>query len=430
MASSSNTHGSNGNGSTAAKRNGPPAVPRVALLIETTGVVGRDILCGIARYARESGPWALRHEPRSQQFTEGWVPTWLETWEGNGILGRIETDAMVDAVKHAKVPAVDLLGVRHDLPFPLVTPDNHAIGRLGAEHLLERGFRLFCFIGWEHERWSDARCQAFREKVRERGCDCAVLNLPTFKTLPERWDSFIDELVTWIRERPKPLGLMLCYDNVGPPVTQACREAGVAVPEEVAIIGVDNEEVICGICDPPLSSICPNHEEVGYQGAALLDRMMTGGAPPTKPIVVPPRTVVVRQSSSVSAIEDPVVSAALSMIREHACNGLQVRDVAEKVPVSRSVLQRRFQSVLGRSVHNEIVRVQLRKAQELLKETDLSVRTIAEKAGFKHPEYMAAVFKHRVGVTPVAYRRRYQVTDSSFASEQPPQKTRPPLARA
>jgi LacI family transcriptional regulator len=131
----------------------------------------------------------------------------------------------------------------------------------------------------------------------------------------------------------------------------------------------------------------------------------------------------------VSAIEDPVVSAALSMIREHACNGLQVRDVAEKVPVSRSVLQRRFQAVLGRSVHNEIVRVQLRKAQELLKETDLSVRTIAEKAGFKHPEYMAAVFKHRVGVTPVQYRRRYQVSDSSYAESQP-QKSRPPLARA
>jgi LacI family transcriptional regulator len=255
------------------------------------------------------------------------------------------------------------------------------------------------------------------------------MELPTFKTLPESWDAFIEDLVAWIKQRPKPLGLMLCYDHVGPPVTQACREAGVAVPEEVAIVGVDNNDVVCAICDPPLSSVCPNHEEVGYQGAALLDRIMTGGAAPAGPIVIPPRTVVVRQSSSVSAIEDPVVSAALSMIREHACNGLQVRDVAENVPVSRSVLQRRFQAVLGRSVHNEIVRVQLRKAQELLKETDLSVRTIAEKAGFKHPEYMAAVFKHRVGVTPVQYRRRYQMSESSYA-EDPRQKSRPPLARA
>ncbi|MEA2709532.1 MAG: LacI family transcriptional regulator [Phycisphaerales bacterium] len=411
------------------KRNGPPAVPRVALLIETTGSAGRDILRGVARYARESGPWALRHEPRSQQFTEGWVPSWLDGWQGNGVLGRFETDAIVDAVRHANVPAVDLLGVRRDLPFPLVIPDDLAIGRLAAEHLLERGFRQFGYIGWQNERWSDQRGKAFKEKVAERGCECATMELPTFKTLPESWDAFIEDLVAWIKQRPKPLGLMLCYDHVGPPVTQACREAGVAVPEEVAIVGVDNNDVVCAICDPPLSSVCPNHEEVGYQGAALLDRIMTGGAAPAGPIVIPPRTVVVRQSSSVSAIEDPVVSAALSMIREHACNGLQVRDVAENVPVSRSVLQRRFQAVLGRSVHNEIVRVQLRKAQELLKETDLSVRTIAEKAGFKHPEYMAAVFKHRVGVTPVQYRRRYQMSESSYA-EDPRQKSRPPLARA
>ena len=411
------------------KRSGPPAVPRVALLIETTGSAGCDILRGVARYARDGGPWALRHESRAQQFSEGWVPSWLDAWEGNGILGRFETDAIVDAVKHANVPAVDVLGVRRDLPFPLVTPDNPAIGRLAAEHLLERGFRQFGYIGWRNERWSDQRGQAFRDKLAERGCECAMMELPTFKTLPESWDAFIADLVTWIKQRPKPLGLMLCYDHVGPPVTQACGEAGVAVPEEVAIVGVDNNEVVCAICDPPLTSICPNHEEVGYQGAALLDRLMTGGPPPAQPIVVPPRSVVVRQSSSVSAIEDPVVSAALSMIREHACNGLQVRDVAEKVPVSRSVLQRRFQSVLGRSVHNEIVRVQLRRAQALLKETDLSVRTIAEKAGFKHPEYMAAVFKHRVGVTPVQYRRRYQVTESAHAQEQP-RKGRPPLARA
>jgi LacI family transcriptional regulator len=190
-------------------------------------------------------------------------------------------------------------------------------------------------------------------------------------------------------------------------VTQACRQAGVAVPEEVAIVGVDNDDPLCAICDPPLSSVCPNHEEVGYQAAALLHRMMCGEAAPAQPMMIAPRAVMARQSSEVSAIEDSVVSFALSMIRENACNGLQVRDVAEHVPVSRSVLQRRFRSVLGRSVHEEIVRVQLRKAQELLRETDLPLRVIAEKAGFNHQEYMGAVFKSRLSVTPGQYRRRY-----------------------
>ena len=395
----------------------PPSVPHVALLIETQGGAGHDTLRGIARYVRESGPWALRHEPRTEMFTEGWVPAWLDRWKGNGILGRFETDAIVDAVRHAKVPAVDLLGVRRDLPFPQVLPDNEAIGRMAAEHLLERGFRQFGYIGWRHESWSEQRCRAYRETVLARGCDCAILQVPDFKSLPESWDVFIEQVSEWIRQQPKPMGLMLCFDYIGPPVTQACREARVAVPEEVAIIGVDNNDVVCAICDPPLTSVDPNHDEVGYLGAALLDRMMAGEPAQAEPIMVPPRTVVVRQSSSVSAIEDPVVSAALSMIREHACNGLQVRDVAQHMPVSRSVLQRRFLAVLGRSVHNEIVRVQLRKAQDLLKETELTVRTVAEKAGFKHPEYMAAVFKSRLGVTPGQYRKRYQPASAPIEDE-------------
>ena len=201
---------------------------------------------------------------------------------------------------------------------------------------------------------------------------------------------------------------MICWDTIGPPVTQACREAGVAVPEEVAIVGVDNDETLCSICDPPLTSVCPNHEEVGYQGAALLDRMMAGEPAPKQQMLLQPRMIVVRQSTDVSAIEDPAISQALRMIREHACNGLQVREVAEHVPISRSVLQRRFQAVVGRSVHDEIVRVQLRKAEELLRETDLSIGSVAEKAGFNHQEYMGAVFKSRTGMTPREYRRRFQ----------------------
>jgi LacI family transcriptional regulator len=398
-------------------RNNLPSVPRVALLIETQGGAGHDTLRGIARYVRESGPWALRHEPRTDMYREGWAPTWLHNWAGSGVLGRFETDAIVDAVKHANVPAVDLLGVRRDLPFPQVLPDNEAIGKMAAEHLLERGFRQFGFIGWRLESWSEQRCRGFREAVAARGCECAILQVPDFKNLPESWDVFIEQVAEWIRQQPKPLGLMLCFDYIGPPVTQACREVGVAVPEEVAIIGVDNYDVVCAICDPPLTSIDPNHDECGYLGAALLDRMIAGERPPADPIIVPPRAVVVRQSTSVSAIEDPVVSAALSMIREHACNGLQVRDVAQHMPVSRSVLQRRFLAVLGRSVHNEIIRVQLRKAQELLKETDLTVRTVAEKAGFKHPEYMAAVFKSRLGVTPGQYRKRYQPASAPLEDE-------------
>jgi LacI family transcriptional regulator len=404
-----------------------PCVPRVALLVETQGGAGRDSLRGIARYVRESGPWALHHDPRTEMFTEGWFPTWLKNWKGSGIIGRFETDAIVNVIKELGIPAIDLLGVRRDLPFPQVLPDNDAIGRLAAQHLLERGFRQFGYIGWRNESWSEQRRRAFQDAVTKQGCECSILQVPNFKTLPESWDDLIEHFAEWIRQQPKPLGLMLCFDHVGPPVTQACRQIGVAVPEEVAIIGVDNSEVLCEICDPPLSSVSPNHEGVGYEGAALLDAMMNGAEAPTEPVIIPPRGVIVRQSTSISAIEDPVVSAAMSMIREHACNGLQVSDVAEHMPVSRSVLQRRFLAVLGRSVHNEILRVQLRKAQDLLRETDLTVRSVAEKSGFKHPEYMAAVFKSRLGLTPGQYRKRYQPA-STPADDEPVGLSDPDLA--
>jgi LacI family transcriptional regulator len=392
-------------------------VPRVGLLIETQVGPGRDILRGVARYVRESGPWALHLEARNQMFVEGWEPTWLSKWSGHGIIARFETSSIVNAVRRAGVPAVDVLGDAKERHFPLVHVDDHAIARTAATHLIERGFTQFGFVARANEPWSDKRLESFTRAVGERGFTCSVLQAGDFEELPEEWDSFIERVAAWITAQPKPLGLMLCSDRVGPLVTQACRQAGVAVPEEVAMIGVDNDEPLCAICDPPLTSVDPNHEEVGYQAAALLDRMMTGEPWPTEPNLVTPRAVVVRQSSDISAIDDPIITYALSMIREHACSGLQVRDVAEHAPVSRSVLQRRFRAVLGRSVHDEIVRVQLRKAQELLSETELPLRVVAEKAGFNHQEYMGAVFKSHLGMTPGQYRRREQPTKAAAEAD-------------
>jgi LacI family transcriptional regulator len=385
----------------------PHHPPKVALLVETQVGPGRDMLRGIARYVRESGPWALHLDPRLKQFEEGWEPTWLRSWNGSGIIARFETDSVVAAVKRSGLPAVDVLGDARDRHFPLVHVDDTAVAELAAEHLLERGFRQFGFLAKENEPWSDRRLVAFTTAVAKQGCPCRVFDVANID-LPEAWDTFIDRAEQWIREQPKPLGLMLCADPFGPPMTQACRQAGVAVPEEVAMIGVDNDEPLCIICDTPLTSVDPNHEEVGYQAAALLHRMMEGEPWPKHPLLVKPDRVVIRQSTDISAIEDPVVSAAMSLIREYACSGLQVTDVADRAPVSRSVLQRRFRSVLGRSVHEEIVRVQLRKAEELLRETELPLRTVAEKTGFKHQEYMGAVFKTRLGVTPGQYRRRHK----------------------
>jgi len=384
-----------------------PPQPRVGLLIATHLGVGRDTLMGIARYVRENGPWALHLEMRTQ-YAESWVPKWLERWQGDGIIARFENEFLLKTVERAEVPAIDVLGTQRNCKFPRVLVDDTAIGQMAADHLLQRGFRQFAFVARPEEAWSDRRLDAFRNTVGTQGFECQVLPAGDRDQLPETWDAFIDQAARWLERLPKPMGLMLCCDRLGPPIMQACRRASINVPEEVAIIGVDNEEVVCAMCDPPLTSVCPNSERVGYQAAALLERMMAGEPWPTEPILVQPRTVIVRQSSDIAAVEDPVVSTALSLIRERSCNGLQVKDVVDRVPLSHSVLQKRFRAALGRSVHEEIVRVQLAKAQELLKETDMPIRTVAERAGFKHQEYMGAVFRARLNVTPRQFRRRHQ----------------------
>jgi LacI family transcriptional regulator len=382
--------------------------PRVAVLVETHSGVGRDILMGIARYVRESGPWALHLDATEGIYNNRSLPEWLGNWTGDGIICRFASPEVAEMALKTKAPIVNVLADDHGLKLPLVHVDDAAVGRLGAKYLLERGFKNFGFVARLDARWSDARQNAFAKAVAEEGYKCQALPVAIFSDVPKNWDQFVSEAAAWIASQPKPLGLMLCYDVIGPMITQACRRAGFAVPEEVAIVGVDNDEPICAICDPPLTSISANHEEVGYQGAALLDQLMTGQRPPKQSILLSPGGIIVRGSTAGSAIEDSVVSTALRLIREHACAGLQVQELCKHVSISRSVLQRRFLEIMGHSLHEEILQTKLRKAQELLRETELPLKVIADKAGFTHVEYLGAVFKARLGSTPAKYRSQSQ----------------------
>jgi LacI family transcriptional regulator len=217
----------------------------------------------------------------------------------------------------------------------------------------------------------------------------------------------VDAVAQWIQSLPKPLGLMACNDFRGIQALDACRRAGIAVPEEVAVIGVDNEELVCTLAYPPLSSVVPDARRIGYEAAALLDRLMRGEPEPATPLSIPPAEVVTRLSTDVNAITDPEVAAAMRFIREHACEGIGVHDILCQVPVSRSVLQRRFRRLLGRSIHAVIAGVRLRHAKQLLVETDLPLAAIAKRTGFSHVEYLCAAFRQSVGSPPGAYRREH-----------------------
>jgi LacI family transcriptional regulator len=389
------------------KRRWPPSRfakgPRhVALLVETSLASGRDILRGIARYVREHEPWALYHEPHSLEET---LPSWLHKWQGDGIIVRVQNDRIARAVKATGIAAVDVLGVAPASDLPLVHVDNARIAQMAAEHLLERGFHHFGFFGLQTENWSEDRREHFRERLKLPAEHFSVLEVPRRILGRLSWENREAVITRWVAGLAKPVGIMVASDQLGPQLLEACRRARADVPYEVAIVGVDNDETLCEVCNPPLSSVNAGHQALGYEAAALLDRLMHRQTPPVAPIFVQPQGVVTRKSTDVLATADRQVAAALKFIQEYACAGLTAADVVARIPVSRSVLQRRFRRELGRSIQEEVINVRLKRARQLLAETDLPLIEVAERAGFKHQEYLGAIFKAHTGQTPAQYRR-------------------------
>jgi LacI family transcriptional regulator len=380
-----------------------PGRKKVALIVETSLAPGREILRGIASYLREEGPWSIAHEPRALEQS---VPRWLRTWRGDGIIARVQNQRVADAIAAVGVPTIDVLGVVDGLPFPLVHVDDEAIGREGAEHLLDQGYRHFAFISIRGENWSQRRATAFARRVEAAGFPCEHHVVSRQTARQQSWKDSGPELATWLVSLPKPSGLMIASDQLGPHTLEACRSNGVVVPDDLGVLGVDNDEPLCEVSDPPLSSVWPNHRQVGYDAARLLDSLMRNGPHPTAPILLSPKGVLARMSTGALAVEDRNVAQSLRYIREHACEAIDVDDVVHRVPITRSVLQRRFRDVLGRSIHDELIRVRLARARELLEDTDLPLVEIAERTGFRHQEYMGAVFRQRLNMTPGQLRRR------------------------
>lgn len=376
--------------------------PHVALLVETTLASGRDILRGISRYVRENASWSLYYEPRGLEESP---PKWLRKWKGDGIIARIQNQSIAQEVLASGIPTVDVLGVVPDTAFPLVHVNDAHIARTAAEHLIERGFKNFGYFGIGGENWSERRRDAFEQTIHSSGGVLRVYEPPRSGDNAHSWEQTQDALAAWVAQLPKPVGVMVCSDQRGPQFLEACRRAGVAVPDEVAVIGVDDDQPLCEVCNPPLSSVQPGHDRVGYAAAELLARIMAGQVSPTEPQLVDSKGVSVRLSTDVYAIEDRALSTALRWIRENACAPISVDAIARHAGLSRSVLQRRFRVLLQRSVHQEILNTRIKRARELLAETNLPLGDIAEKTGFKHQEYMGAVFKTHLKKTPAQYRR-------------------------
>jgi LacI family transcriptional regulator len=389
--------------------------PRAALLIESSRGYGRGLLRGIADYVRVHGPWSI-YLQRHHLYDA--TPAWLKDWRGDGIIARVENRHIARSLHCRRLPVVDLRGWLLDLDMPAILTDDAAGARIAAAHLLERGFRQFAYCGFVGTPYSDERSRVFNQVIEQAGFRCFTYEPPMHLRGRHPEKAEIEgrlgeaHVMRWLRKLPRPIGLMACNDARGQQVLNACRDLGIHVPEEMAVVGVDNDDVICDLCDPPLSSVSPNTAKIGYEAAALLDRMMRGEAAPRQPIYIEPLGIVTRRSTDVLAIENADMTAALRFIRDHACDGISVEDVLTHVSVSCSALERHFRKTLGRTPKAEIVRVQLERVKQLLAETVWPLKKITVEAGFKHTEYMCAVFKSKFGQTPGQYRAQARERES------------------
>ena len=358
---------------------------------------------GIARYVEMFGPWSLFIDPLADShYPRGRS----ESWRGDGILTYIEAPARAERLADSGIPTVELFAYRLDGRLPLVAHDDPAVGRLAAEHLLERQFRQFAFCGYRATLWSQRRRDGFVACLREHECAApAEFTVARPATLPE-WEEVQQRLTDWVRRLPRPIGLMTCSDHLAQLVLDACQRAGVVVPEEIAVIGVDADEEICRLSNPPLTSVMLDAERVGYEGAQLLDRLMAGRRAPAQPHFIPPLGIATRRSTDITAIADPLVASAARVIREQACSGLTVDQLVQRAGLSRSIFYQRFHDALGRSPHHEILRMQLERVRSLLTQTDLPLKKIADLAGFNSASYLHVAFKRELGLTLGDYRRR------------------------
>jgi LacI family transcriptional regulator len=376
--------------------------PNVAVLVDTATEWGRRLIRGVTQYAQCHGSWYLWTRPNSQHRAIRLPPG----WHGQGIIARVASRATFRHVTATGLPVVNVSAFQvPGVELPGVTIDLPAAARLAAEHFFDRGLAHFAYCGPEDHPQVEPHHQAFVRAIDEAGFLCHTYSRRRARLGP-RWRDQQRNLCDWLRKLPKPIGILTWTNDRGQEVIHACRVTGLLVPEEVAVLAADDDPLMCEACQPPLSGIALTSEQIGFEAAALLDRLMQGQAVPERPILIEPSPVIERQSTDTLAMEDRDLALAVAFIRSHASEPIQVSDVLREVPLSRRQFERRFVAALGRTPAEEIRRAHLNRARHLLLHTEMPIPDVASAAGFASREYMAQVFRKELGVSPLRYRLR------------------------
>ena len=398
-------------------------VRQVAVLIETSREYGRGLIRGVARFHRKKPNWSVYFQ---QHDLGAPLPSWLKSWQGDGILARVENQESAKDLLALGLPLIDLRGATRALGHPHFGIENQSVAQQAYEHLASCGLKNFAFVGEPAGRYiyDDERRESFSKLVKNHGADCHIFANRSGTRKANSWEEYQQQLAAWLAHLPKPVGIMCCHDDRGQQVLDACQRAELGVPDEVAVIGVDNDEFLCQLSIPSLTSINIGAERIGYQAARLLDRMINGESTFDQSLSFEAAGVIVRQSTDVIACDDPEIAKSLRLIRQNACNFLTVEDILRQIGISQSQFNKRFKKHVGHAPKQEIARVQMETAKHLLTNTHDTIQSIAQQCGFNEAWYFISVFRKENGITPGTFRKKQgkfaepQVLQSEIALSQ------------
>lgn len=398
----------------------------VLLPLDTEGSFPRGILRGIAQYARLHGPWefyrqlpllGLPIDERYSFFRKNVIAN-LRKAGIDGIIMRDDDDIKKEILKMG-LPAILVTPQKAHDKLPGIFCNEVAIGKMAAEHLVDRGLKQFAFCGlWDdpkREPWVKARYDGFSKALSETGFRCDFFKLPVYLS-EEKWKNTAKQLDQWLKSLPKPVGIMTCNDECGVYILESCKRTGLHMPEDIAVIGVDNDELLCELFSFPLSSIALNTVKSGYDAAELLDKLMNGQKMEGQKIIIDPTKIVVRQSSDILKIDDKEVRDALRLIQKYARESIQTQEIVNLLPISRQSLHKRFIKELGRSIHDEIRRVRIGLVTQMLIETNVPISQISLDLGFSSIKHLSRYFKAMYGCTPSEYRQKMRPQTISMTS--------------
>jgi LacI family transcriptional regulator len=378
----------------------------VACMIDRLGPVAAGTRRGVKRFLFEHPAWTLREfhtgdATAEKLLTVTGVDGFIWAAEKQDIAKRNQIVAQIG------VPLVDVCLDPNPEPWPQVLPDDIEVGRAAARYFLKRGYRRFAYVsfGAPEVLFAQLRHRGFAEVLRSNGYECAVSPATWYWDLPK--EGQISPERQWLQTLERPTALLVAYDKLAHEVLRSAQEAGIRVPEDIAILGVDNDEDTCMLSRPPLSSVELDSQAIGYQACVILEKLMNGLPAPREPLRIAPRRIVTRRSSDLAAIEDAQVADVVNYIARHASSRLNVEDVLRQTHVGQRTLQLRFRKELGRTVVQEICRVRVSRAKDLLVETDQSVEWVARQCGFGSSSVLGNAFRREIGMTPKAYRQAH-----------------------